>query len=397
MEDRRAAMETRLLKLEHKETLRQLESCQRSLAEVMAQQTSAEASRSRALMACLLVDGARLLRCVLTYGSEGFAAYSVCRSWRSSLRVAAIVAAASASRENAKRWAAWKRLGGIVDVAPVTAGLKALTLEKCYAKQEEEGRTHRTGYRTAEEIAGRRASRGRASVRPPLGAIDEQATGVSAKDTLDDSGDSEEDEEAEEAAAKGATDGSPDGSLASAGELAARGLFARVGDRPTPKGEDCPWVSRADDDAIELDLHRTCTSLTKESRLRPLRRVLRSLCVLHGDVGYCQGMNFVAAFVLRRSGKDGAGAFLLASRVYEALDLRAVYAREMPRLKLLLFQLERLLRRHLPRIQDALDGLGATPELYATGWSPRHTRVLQSYFKCSDRMCEKEHPPFERP
>jgi len=149
-----------------------------------------------------------------------------------------------------------------------------------------------------------------------------------------------------------------------AGLCAARAVFARVSSVRTPPGEAPGIVAAADDDLIELDLHRT----SRARNLRPLRRVLRAVCVLHADVGYCQGLNVVAAALLRRSAGDAAESFEILACFYEVLDLRAVYAPAMPRLRLCLYQLERLLAAHRPRLKRVLDGLDAAPELYATSW-----------------------------
>ncbi|KAJ8608817.1 hypothetical protein CTAYLR_009357 [Chrysophaeum taylorii] len=127
--------------------------------------------------------------------------------------------------------------------------------------------------------------------------------------------------------------------------------------------EDEEATSR-DDEAIELDLRRTRDG----ADLDPLRLTLRRVCEEHPDVGYCQGMNFVAAFILRRASGDVDRAATVFSRLFSALRLRSVYGADMPGLKMLLFQLEALLALHLPHLAAFLNDLDLPPALYATSW-----------------------------
>merc|ERR1719454_1942109 len=55
-----------------------------------------------------------------------------------------------------------------------------------------------------------------------------------------------------------------------------------------------------EDRQIELDIGRTFPQLPAfdASREQQLGRVLRAYAVLHPDVGYCQGMNFVAGLLV---------------------------------------------------------------------------------------------------
>ena len=53
---------------------------------------------------------------------------------------------------------------------------------------------------------------------------------------------------------------------------------------------------------IELDLPRTYPHVTDEAELRlllePLRHVLQAIVIRNPTIGYCQGMNFIAARLL---------------------------------------------------------------------------------------------------
>jgi hypothetical protein len=128
----------------------------------------------------------------------------------------------------------------------------------------------------------------------------------------------------------------------------------------------CPPEAQAD---IEKDLARTFPRHRRFASLsgqRSLGRVLRAYAAFDVDVGYCQGMSFVAALLLMvlESEADAFGALVLllhgrdhALRPYYDLDLSA--------LQLHLWQLGRLLP---PALSAHLERLGCLPSLYAASW-----------------------------
>ena len=134
---------------------------------------------------------------------------------------------------------------------------------------------------------------------------------------------------------------------------------------PLRRMASSPMINPRDGDAIELDLHRTDDARTD---LAPLRRCLKLVCAKREDIGYCQGMNFVASFLLKRSAGDVPRAADVYSRLFEALDLGALYGEGMAGLKLLFFQLEALLFTHATDLAEHLYELNLDPSFYATSW-----------------------------
>lgn len=113
-----------------------------------------------------------------------------------------------------------------------------------------------------------------------------------------------------------------------------------------------------------------------------LADVLRAVATYAPSVGYCQGMNFVAATMLctaaAASGADGstasapdlapAQAFALLSALVCNLDLRDLWRPGVPQLKLRIFQFDRLLRELCPHLWAHFRRVGLTPDYFASQW-----------------------------
>eukprot|EP00929_Paragymnodinium_shiwhaense_P023827 TRINITY_DN14827_c0_g1_i3.p1 TRINITY_DN14827_c0_g1~~TRINITY_DN14827_c0_g1_i3.p1 ORF type:complete len:450 (+),score=113.11 TRINITY_DN14827_c0_g1_i3:86-1435(+) len=111
--------------------------------------------------------------------------------------------------------------------------------------------------------------------------------------------------------------------------------------------------------AIELDIPRTCSSL-EGSGCDMLRRVLTGFAAQRPEIGYCQGLNFMAAVFLGLDFDEDAALLGLRDVVdrfcpgYHGLSLEG-YRRDAR-------VLSALVRRVLPQeVQQRLDDLGGVP------------------------------------
>ncbi len=101
---------------------------------------------------------------------------------------------------------------------------------------------------------------------------------------------------------------------------------------------------------IERDIERTFTSIShfqkgREGALK-LRKILRTIAVYFmKSVGYCQGMNFVAASILTNLNREDF-AFWMLVRMFQRKQLSQLYCEhtEMKQVRLLCFVLEASLR-----------------------------------------------------
>eukprot|EP00930_Biecheleria_cincta_P034338 TRINITY_DN23745_c0_g1_i1.p1 TRINITY_DN23745_c0_g1~~TRINITY_DN23745_c0_g1_i1.p1 ORF type:complete len:701 (+),score=107.12 TRINITY_DN23745_c0_g1_i1:74-2104(+) len=80
-----------------------------------------------------------------------------------------------------------------------------------------------------------------------------------------------------------------------------------------------------------------------------LQQVLQAFSVAEPDIGYCQGMNFVAATLLIHTG-SAHEAFWLFMTLIESYHMRYLFAPGVPLLPLRVFQFVGLVQKHLPRL-----------------------------------------------
>ncbi|CAK1546531.1 unnamed protein product [Leptosia nina] len=123
--------------------------------------------------------------------------------------------------------------------------------------------------------------------------------------------------------------------------------------------------------AILIDLGRTFPKHSYfASALGPgqlaLYNILKAYSLLDPDVGYCQGLSFVAGVLLLHM--EEGEAFILLRHLMFRRGLRKQYLPDMSALQVQLYQLSRLLRDHEPELHAKLESLDISPALYAAPW-----------------------------
>lgn len=122
-------------------------------------------------------------------------------------------------------------------------------------------------------------------------------------------------------------------------------------------------ATTSDSAQIQRDLPRTFPSHILFARTHGvgqvhLYNVLRAFSCHAPDVGYCQGMAFVAALLLMRV--DEETAFWMFVRIAESCMMAKIWAPSMRSLHEAIHIFERLVQRHLPRVHAHCDALGFT-------------------------------------
>ncbi|KAF4708031.1 hypothetical protein FOZ62_027661 [Perkinsus olseni] len=121
------------------------------------------------------------------------------------------------------------------------------------------------------------------------------------------------------------------------------------------------------DDSILRDIHRTHPG---RPDLPPaLFKILRAIASKHPSMGYCQGINFVAAHLWLIHG-DLAATFyildaLLADYRFRMIDM---YLPTLPRLRIMTYQLDRLVEAFLPELNRLMRAYKVGAKFYATHW-----------------------------
>ena len=125
------------------------------------------------------------------------------------------------------------------------------------------------------------------------------------------------------------------------------------------------------DDEIERDLHRTFPGhpffSTSKGRLA-LFRVLKGYSVQDLEVGYCQGMAFVAGVLLMYVPSEAAFHLLKQLMLPSGADLRQMYLPGFTPLRTALARFDYELRSRRPDVADHLEQSGIPSVLYASQW-----------------------------
>lgn len=124
-------------------------------------------------------------------------------------------------------------------------------------------------------------------------------------------------------------------------------------------------------DSIAKDLDRTFPHVEDfgDERKQQLAGILEAFACLFPQVGYCQGMNFVAGFILRNS-PDGSSedSFFMLVQMMAKYQANLLFCDGLPLLKLYTFQFRTLLERLFPEVHRHFVQENITPELYVTKW-----------------------------
>lgn len=94
--------------------------------------------------------------------------------------------------------------------------------------------------------------------------------------------------------------------------------------------------------------------------------VCKAYALYDAEIGYAQGMNFIAMPLLFNMPEEEA--FTLFVRMMAKYDMRSMYTPDMHGLHLRLYQFERLLEDFEPALYCHLHRRGVSPILYATQW-----------------------------
>ena len=77
-----------------------------------------------------------------------------------------------------------------------------------------------------------------------------------------------------------------------------------------------------------------------------LLRVLGQFASAYSEVGYCQGMNFIAAFILLVSGGNEVESFCMLEAIIYHFNIRNFYTENMPELKKYLAEFDCLFQKN---------------------------------------------------
>ncbi|KAF9795409.1 hypothetical protein SFRURICE_004781 [Spodoptera frugiperda] len=142
--------------------------------------------------------------------------------------------------------------------------------------------------------------------------------------------------------------------------------LVRVGVPEALRGEDCPFEAVIQRDIARTfpahDFFREAGGLGQDSLLR----MARAYAVYDHEVGYCQGLSFLAATLLLHMPEEQA--FCLLVRLMYGYGLRELYKDGFEALYMRLHQLDRLMEEQLTDLRAHFQELGVEPHMFASQW-----------------------------
>jgi hypothetical protein len=117
---------------------------------------------------------------------------------------------------------------------------------------------------------------------------------------------------------------------------------------------------------IEMDLSRTYQN-HPIIKLQPLSNILNVYSIYSPEIGYCQGMNFIVG-TLYLVFQDEEATFTALVSLVERFNLKHMFMLNDSMLKLLFYQLDRLISIILPDLGQALKALEVKSFNFASGW-----------------------------
>lgn len=121
---------------------------------------------------------------------------------------------------------------------------------------------------------------------------------------------------------------------------------------------------------IQIDIPRTFPELQffDSSGQLQLYRILNGYANACPDVGYCQGMNFVAGLLLLVSGFREEAAYRMMVRLMDGYGLRGFYQDEFPLLNVYIALFDCLCHQQLPEVAEHFRREGVCPAMYLHQW-----------------------------
>ena len=120
-------------------------------------------------------------------------------------------------------------------------------------------------------------------------------------------------------------------------------------------------------DIIQLDVNRTHFNTDKEKKRNIIKNVLISLAYSYPEVSYCQGMNYIASFLLE-STNDEEKSFDIFSSILKKTEYSNLALNEFNLMKKYFYVFERLICIYLPELYTAFKRNNISTNYFISPW-----------------------------
>jgi hypothetical protein len=118
---------------------------------------------------------------------------------------------------------------------------------------------------------------------------------------------------------------------------------------------------------ICVDLSRSgMENATTHQDFRVLKNVLHAFALDRPHIGYCQGLNFMVTMLLRRMRE--LEAFHFMGDMFDGYGMDGLFEHGLPRFHCCIYQMECLLRLHVPKLHAYFKEIGISSTMYASAW-----------------------------
>ena len=120
---------------------------------------------------------------------------------------------------------------------------------------------------------------------------------------------------------------------------------------------------------IRRDVNRTFYTdfFTKGEGRAQLKRVLEAMCTVKGNVGYCQGMNFILGAMIYLL-QNEAGGFYMFNCMLNSYELNTLFAYNTPDYQIRVFQLNYYVKKYLPEVYNHFKNNNLSFDLLYSDW-----------------------------
>ena len=96
-------------------------------------------------------------------------------------------------------------------------------------------------------------------------------------------------------------------------------------------------------------------------------KVLKVFAYKNQKIKYCQGLNFLAGFILFMH-QDESHTFMFMSRIIEKYEMEEIYVKNVPLLKVYFYKMDCIIMKNFPEIGTLFRNEGVNSSLFSTNW-----------------------------
>lgn len=116
---------------------------------------------------------------------------------------------------------------------------------------------------------------------------------------------------------------------------------------------------------VDMDV---CRSYQNQQEIhQSLKNILKTYAFYNPDVSYCQGMNFIAGTFLLLF-NDESLSFKCLIGLVKKFNMDSMFAEGLPRLKCMIYQLDKLIELHLPEVQKFFKTEAISAGHFSSSW-----------------------------